>query len=576
MKAASRLSTSEAGLALDLLTGPALTPDRPRRRRALLQRASWAGPTSRPPGLLAVADVAGTRYADFGLAQRLANLDPVVTAGGDRLRFESFSMCNGVHARFDLLRDGLGSSEVGFGTTNVDINQPLRTALARVGRNDVLHLAVGADELQVSSVEETLTEEKVPLPDRWVRGLAETSHLLAGMEPVASQSGAEARRFFGSLPRVAPPGPGPARAADARRLAYDDQAGGRLRAPARCQPSPGLRPDPALRGPPHGAPPPPRQHRMGLRPRRSTAHARAEPGPVPVLQRGGRAARPAGAPGRRGSRAPHPRPPRVVAGDRPGPARARDRPVAVVVRAGLAWLSASGRLGFDLDEGAWFHRELPVDSDAVMRRHPRLNGARRLLDTDGVAAGDEPGTWRVRGTKGDVHTVSDGAACTCRWGVEHDGARGPCKHVLAVLLLLRILTAVASPLGCCRSTLAGGTLCGVEISSRTRTPPAPCRSRGSSCSSACSRSAGCSPIRSSRAIDPWDDSVEQLVRRPPTPDGDVLAAWGSHVADTIVGVILAAVAALVLWRIASTPGARSSISRCSSAAPSCSTWSSPH
>ncbi len=50
-------------------------------------------------------------------------------------------------------------------------------------------------------------EEKVPLPDRWVRGLAETSHLLAGMEPVASLGGADARRFIGSLPRVALPGP---------------------------------------------------------------------------------------------------------------------------------------------------------------------------------------------------------------------------------------------------------------------------------------------------------------------------------------------------------------------------------
>ena len=108
-----------------------------------------------------------------------------------------------------------------------------------------------------------------------------------------------------------------------------------------------------------------------------------------------------------------------------------------VVRAGLGWLAASGRLGFDLDEGAWFHRELPVDSDAVMRRHPRLNGARRLVETGGVVAGEAPGSWRVRGTKGEVHAVSERATCTCRWGVEHDGSRGPCKHVLAVMLLLR-------------------------------------------------------------------------------------------------------------------------------------------
>ena len=49
-------------------------------------------------------------------------------------------------------------------------------------------------------------------------------------------------------------------------------------------------------------------------------------------------------------------------------------------------------------------------------------------------------------------------------------------------------------------------------------------------------------------IDPWDDSVERWLAERRTPTGEFLAAWGSHVADTIVGVIVAAVAALVLWR----------------------------
>ena len=206
MSPESALLVSDAGMRLDLLTGPAMTP------QGLVPGASFfSGFVDRPDiaagGLLAVADVAGSRYADPGLAQRLASMDPVVTAGGDRLRFESFSLCNGVHARFDLLRDGLGSSEVGFGTTNVDVNQPLRTALARIDRTDPLHLAVGADQLRASSLAATYLEPKVPLPDRWVRGLAETSQLLSEMEPVASLRGAETRRFFAGLSRVAAPGP---------------------------------------------------------------------------------------------------------------------------------------------------------------------------------------------------------------------------------------------------------------------------------------------------------------------------------------------------------------------------------
>ena len=49
-------------------------------------------------------------------------------------------------------------------------------------------------------------------------------------------------------------------------------------------------------------------------------------------------------------------------------------------------------------------------------------------------------------------------------------------------------------------------------------------------------------------VDPWDDSVETWIADRRTPTGELLAAWGSHVADTIVGVIVAAIAALVLWR----------------------------
>ncbi len=133
--AESRLTGAADGQQLDLATALALTPDGP-----VANPVFFSGFLARPDvaaaGLLAVADVASHRYADAGLAKRLANLDPVVTAGGDRLRFESFSACNGVHARLDLLGEALGSAEVGFGTTNVDVNLPLRTALARVNRRN--------------------------------------------------------------------------------------------------------------------------------------------------------------------------------------------------------------------------------------------------------------------------------------------------------------------------------------------------------------------------------------------------------------------------------------------------------
>ena len=123
-----------------------------------------AHPVVAAAGLLTVADVATTRYVDLS-ALSLRNLDPVVTASGDRLRFESLSGCNGVYARLDLLGDGIEAGEIGYGTTNVDVNEPLRLALAGVHRRDLLHVAVGTDRLRVSTLAGTHEERKVDLPD---------------------------------------------------------------------------------------------------------------------------------------------------------------------------------------------------------------------------------------------------------------------------------------------------------------------------------------------------------------------------------------------------------------------------
>ena len=53
-------------------------------------------------------------------------------------------------------------------------------------------------------------------------------------------------------------------------------------------------------------------------------------------------------------------------------------------------------------------------------------------------------------------------------------------------------------------------------------------------------------------VDPWDDSISRSIADGRTPTGEFLAAWGSHVADTIVGVIVAALAGIVLWRVQGT------------------------
>ena len=437
----SELHRDQDGARLDLLaTGPAMTP------QGLTRGVTFfSGFVVRPEitacGLLAVADVAASRYADAGLAQKIrAAMDPVVTAGGDRLRFESFSMCNGVHARFDLLRDGLGSSDVGFGTTNVDVNQPLRTALARIEPAEALHLAVGQHELRASSPTETHVEEKVALPDRWVRGLAESARLLAGMETVGSMTGAEARAFFGRLPRVAAPGP---------ELHVLPLSGGWRTS---TRPVPGSIPV-------HGVTRLRGSDRILRHTERLTVHSHEHGSTAWVFEVPGGRLTLALSPGLyRGFSAEgtlltlltHPEAEQV--GRRvldelgwssvvdPTDLAARTGVDHDELAAGLAWLAASGRLGYDLNEGAWFHRELPVDSEQVLRRNPRLVSARKLLESGGVAAAATRLQWRVHGSHGktyDVTAVGDELRCTCTWEREHHGTRGPCKHVLAVLLELR-------------------------------------------------------------------------------------------------------------------------------------------
>ncbi len=54
------------------------------------------------------------------------------------------------------------------------------------------------------------------------------------------------------------------------------------------------------------------------------------------------------------------------------------------IRAALAALGSRGLVGFDLAEGAYFHRELPFDLGQVEALHPRLKDARKLVAGGGI------------------------------------------------------------------------------------------------------------------------------------------------------------------------------------------------
>jgi hypothetical protein len=103
------------------------------------------------------------------------------------------------------------------------------------------------------------------------------------------------------------------------------------------------------------------------------------------------------------------------------------------VRAALTRLGTGGQVGFDVAEAAFFHRELPYDAAAVVRRNPRLRHAQALRDAGAVRIDGATAVVTVDDHVQHVRIAGDGSlSCTCLWWSRYGGSRGPCKHVLAV------------------------------------------------------------------------------------------------------------------------------------------------
>jgi hypothetical protein len=414
-------------------TGPAANPH---FFTGFLARAEVAA-----SGLLAVADVARARYYNPQLA---GFRDPVVTCDGDRLRFESFSGCCGVYARLDVLSDALDGQVTDRGTTNVDVNQPLREALARVGGGDPLHLAVGRDELAVSTLDDSVVEKKVPLPARWLRGFAEVQVICAPFDLRAELAPTEAARFLRGLPTgfrpgalwAVPAGPG------LRQSTRPVPGAVCLAGPQRLEAlRPLLRFATALRvyGPPvrPGSPPVASAWELALPAMRlvltlSPEAARGFSGEGAVLDALAAEDVAADADLVGALLAFEPRVEVDLLAERSGL-------TAAAVKAALGQLGTAGRVGYDVAEAAYFHRELPFDPSRIERMNPRLRNARALLAAGAVTVDGQVATVTVEDHIHRVRLGADGVGqgCTCAWWAKYRGSRGKCKHVLAAELAHR-------------------------------------------------------------------------------------------------------------------------------------------
>jgi hypothetical protein len=367
--------------------------------------------------------------------------DPIITSTPGGLRFESFSACCGVYARLDVPASGLDAEIVFRGVTNVDINDGLRQALAGLLSHEPLHLAVGDDALQVSTLDAQHVEEKVPLPSRWIRGLAEVQAVLAGMSERMSWDAIGTRRLVSGLPS----------STSTHAQAWVTQAAGGARLASRPSTgavalpgaerlrtlvpllgiATGLRAFGADSG--AGSPPlasgwvldlPDARLTIAISPDKARGFS-GEGGTLHAL-----------ASDDVGDDAS------LVAGHLDFDERVDPDALAARlsigpdrIRAALALLATSGQVGWDLDAGAYFHRPLPFDDDAMLTLNPRLADARELVDAGAVTwDGSSAALVDSAGLTYRVTVVDDGYACTCPWYAKHGAGRGPCKHVLAVRL----------------------------------------------------------------------------------------------------------------------------------------------
>ena len=398
-------------------------------------------PEQAAAALLAVAKVARTRfYMPPGMvAAILRAADPVVTSNGDRLRFESFSACCGVYARYDALPGSLDGTVLDTGTTNVDFNPPMRDALARIGGLEPLHLQVGEDVV-VRTLDAEVTEKKVPLPERWLKGFAEVQLASATVAPAFEVAASEARRFIRSMP-----------SSGSRKPVWVVPAGRGLRITTRPTPDAvslsgrdRLKPlEPLLRfarslrayAAPHDSQGATGVWELELDDARlvlalSPESSRGFSGEGGVLWDLADEQSSDDADLISALLAFEPRIDIDRLSTESGLSTER------VTRA-LGRLGAAGRVGYDAAEAAYFHRELPYDAERLATMHPRLRDATALVEAGAVRLDGDAAYVRSGDTEHVVRRTVEGDRCTCPWYAKHKGARGPCKHVLAADLVRR-------------------------------------------------------------------------------------------------------------------------------------------
>lgn len=428
---------------LALSIAPALTPNGV-ENDPLFFNGEIIYPTIVSGGLLVLADVVSTRYFKYvPVAQR----DPILSAQGDILRAECFSACNGVYARMDLFQSAL-DGEILYGTTNVDIGSNLRKSLFNVKQGDRLKFRIGDDgwkalhskNLDGSVLTDIHIQRPVKMPDRWVRALGNCAMLHQNMEYKFHIEGMQAKSFIAMLP---------AATGKERSGWLTPTKTGVMLKPKEEKNSvyiSGL-------------------HRLSAL-KRVMSNVNAvyfyapndgEPGQmmIEVCMTGANitlslTAKSYEGYSGEGALLDSLSTPKILeCADKIDDILNFEsrldidkisKSIGIVkndMNDAMELLAVSGKLGFDVRDRAFFHRELPDDPDRVLKDNPRLVGAKKLVeDTEYI----EDNIWHVKSGDTTYRVIYptdenlENAKCTCTWYLKHQNDRGPCKHILAVKL----------------------------------------------------------------------------------------------------------------------------------------------
>ena len=428
---------------LALSIAPALTPNGV-ENDPLFFNGEIIYPTIVSGGLLVLADIVSTRYFKYvPVAQR----DPILSAQGDILRAECFSACNGVYARMDLFQSAL-DGEILYGTTNVDIGSNLRKSLFNVKQGDRLKFRIGDDgwkalhskNLDGSVLTDINIQRPVKMPDRWVRALGNCAMLHQNMEYKFHIEGMQAKSFIAMLP---------AATGKERSGWLTPTKTGVMLKPKEEKNSvyiSGL-------------------HRLSAL-KRIMSNVNAvyfyapndgEPGQmmIEVCMTGANitlslTAKSYEGYSGEGALLDSLSTPKILEYadkiDNILKFESRldidkiSKTIGIVkndMNDAMELLAVSGKLGFDVRDRAFFHRELPDDPDRVLKDNPRLEGAKKLVeDTEYIY----DNIWHVKSGDTTYRVIFptdenlENAKCTCTWYLKHQNSRGPCKHILAVKL----------------------------------------------------------------------------------------------------------------------------------------------